>query len=107
MSATARTRSLCRPPQKQRPRPSQPLPLQTTRETMQQSWTQDVKPSPSITVPSSDGQPLRLPMRLVGSLPAGISVQHWNDAGDLSGTPTAVGNGTITHPSHQLAKANR
>ena len=57
-----------------------------------QSWTQDAAIA-SVTVPEADGTPAPT-YAVVGTLPAGLSF----DAGTrvISGTPTAVGSGTIT-----------
>ena len=56
-----------------------------------QSWTQNTAIG-SITVPAADGEPTPT-YAAIGSLPAGINFNTGTRV--ISGTPTAVGNGTI------------
>ena len=63
-----------------------------------QSWTQNTAIT-SITVPEATGTPTPT-YAAVGALPAGIAFNTSTRV--ISGTPTAVGSGTITIPSYQL-----
>ena len=91
MSATARTRSLYRQPQKQRPRTSQPPPSRTIRATIRTGRrTKRSRRSPYLP----QAAPQTPTYAAVGSLPAGISFNTTTRV--ISGTPTAVGSGTIT-----------